>query len=321
MRVVDSVFAGNSTFALWWDQSNYDVTVARTRFTDNGEAAVFYEISHGLTMVDNLITGVRAGPSVRLAGSSGLTLVNNTIVGGQGGVAVLTDARSRDYTPGRPCSEHPQRYGEPGDLARCNIVYPSELDRIRPGAFGGPGTVNETPLLTWRPGVDLMINNVLADPTGAGMCSQTTSFCVVGYTQWTGELTQVPLNEILSSGTELDGNVYQSSAPIALTRAGPNQEGEFAADSLDALRGPTGLGSTYYGLSVEQHGLAGPGWVTATGTPTAALLAQQGSAAPVPTDPAINEYVAAGTRTYGSSLVAGQPQASPPQQQASPAPS
>ena len=302
MTVVDSDFTGNSAYALWWDQSNYDVTLARSRFTDNVQAAVFFEISHGLTMVDNLVTGVRDGPSLRLVGSSGLTLVNNTIVGGGGGVAVLTDARSRDYSAGRPCSEHPARYGEPGDLAVCNIPYASDLDRVRPGAFGGPGTVNQTPLLTWRPHVDVMVNNVLADPTGPGFCSQTTAFCVAGYTRWGGEITEVPLSSILSEATVLDGNVYQAGAPIALLRAGPDQPGGVVADNLDVLRGPTGLGSDYYALDVEQHGLAGPGWVSSSGAPSEALSARQGQAAPVPDDPAITAYIPAGSRSYGSSL-------------------
>lgn len=302
MTVEDSEFAGNSAYALWLDQSNYEVTVARTRFVENVQAAVFFEISHGLTMVDNLVTGVRDGPSLRLVGSSGLTLVNNTIVGGEGGVAVLTDARSRDYSEGRPCSEHPTRYGEEGDLGLCNIPYASDLDRVRPGAFGGPGTVNQTPLLTWRPQLNLMLNNVIADPTGAGFCSRTTPFCVVGYTRWGGEITEVPLNTIVSATTVLDGNVYQSGAPIALLRAGPDQPGGVVADSLDALRGPSGLGSDYYGLDVEQHGLAGSGWVSAGGAPTDALTGRQGQAAPVPNDPALNAYVPAGSRTYGSSL-------------------
>jgi hypothetical protein len=297
MRIVGSTFLANTHFGVWWDQSNYDVTLADSAFVDNGESGVFFEISHGLTMVNSLVAGVGAGPSVRLAGSSGVRLVNNTIVGGEDAVAVLTDARSRDYQPGRPCSEHPFRYGQPGDLARCSILYPSDLDRARPGAFGAPGEVNLTPSLSWRPVLDLMLNNVLADPRGSGSCAAAAALCVRGHTRWMGRLTQVEMDSILAPGTVLDGNVYQATGFLVLLRPAPGAAGEVSATTLDGLRG--GLGDPYFGLDVERHGRAGPGWVTTDGRGTPQLADVQGEAAPVPDDPIINRYVAAGSRNYG----------------------
>lgn len=299
MAITDSSFDRNSSFGVWWDQSNYDATLANTTFTGNGESAVFFEISHGLTMVNNLVLARGSGPAVRLAGSSGLKLVNNTIVGGKGTVAVLTDARSKDFSPGRPCAEHPARYGQPGDLASCWIQYRSDLDLARPGAFGGAGVDNLTPDLTWKPAVDMLVNNVLAEPRPAGFCAAPVPLCVRSYTRWTGELVSVPMDSILSSGSQMDGNVYQASAGIARFRAPEGQPGDFFARSLPELRGDGGLGGVPFGLDVEEHGMTGRGWVTSEGEPTSELRAVQGRAAPVPVDPVVNEYVAAQSRQYG----------------------
>ena len=57
------------------------------------------------------------------------------------------------------------------------------------------------------------------------------------------------------------------------------------------LRGPEGLGSAYYDLIVERHGLAGGGFVDSTGSPTGRLIARQGQARVVPQDEQLKAFV------------------------------
>ncbi len=104
--------------ALWWDQSSYNTTVADSEISDVSHSAILMEISHGLTLVNNVIRGPvtpqgeEGHTTVRLAGSSGVRLVNNTILGGPVGVGIYTDPRSKTYgTSNRPCSEHCQSPG------------------------------------------------------------------------------------------------------------------------------------------------------------------------------------------------------------------
>ncbi len=291
--------ADNGGHGIWVDQSSYDVTIADSVITGNTGSGVFFEISHGLTLANNLILTDGDEAGVRLAGASGVQLVNNTVVGGAANVAVLTDFRSQPFSPGRPCAEHPARYGEEAELDSCGIAYASDLDRARSGEFG-PGA-NLTPGLDWYPHIDLMINNILADSAGGRFCPAPTALCVRGSTARGDQVTAVPLNTVFAPDTILDGNVYQDAGAVAAFLPGRDQPGEFEADGLAKLRGPGGLGSSFYDLIVERHGLAGAGYVDPSGTPTDALAARQGQARAVPEDPELNVFVPAASRYYGAS--------------------
>ena len=299
LTISGSDLKDNGGHGIWLDQSSYDVTIADSVISGNTGSGVFFEISHGLTLANNLILTDGDEAGVRLAGASGVRLVNNTVVGGSTNVAVLTDFRSRAFSPGRPCAEHPARYGQEAERASCGIIYPSDLDRARSGEFG-PGP-NLTPGLSWYPHIDLMINNVLADSTGGRFCPAPTALCVRGSTARGDQVTTVALNTVFAPDTVLDGNVYQDSGAVAAFLPGRGQPGEFEAVGLAKLRGPEGLGSPYYNLSVEQHGLAGGGFVDSTGSPTGRLIARQGQARVVPQDEQLNAFVPAASRRYGAS--------------------
>lgn len=301
--------------ALWWDQSNYDTTIARSDISDVSHSAVLMEISHGLNLIDNVIrgpaapTGEEGHTTVRLAGSSGLRLINNTITGGPVGIGIYTDGRSKTYgSSGRPCSEHAVRYGQSGDAkADCNVGYSSDFDKARAGAFSPSGATNLTPGMNWKPAVDLMQNNVIANQTDplpngwATPCGGHTPLCVFGYVG--SPAVTVGLNTIFRRGMSMNGNIYQpTGSDIAQfrSRSGTVSEGAFVADDIDALRGSSGLGGTTYGLSVESLGRSGTGWVNGDGSATSLLRASHGQAAPVPTDRAINIYLPAGARHFGA---------------------
>jgi len=298
MKVINSQFKNNNGPGVWWDQSNYDVTLAGSTLSGNTETPVFFEISHGLTMVNNTLLHAGAGAAFRAGGSSGLKLVNNTIVGGADSISVLTDARSKTFNSGRPCSEHTVRYGQGGNLADCNIGHSTDLDSARSGAYGG---VNNTPGMNWMPKIDLLVDNVLANPTASGNCGSLTNVCISAYMSWNGMSSAVAPNSIISPSAELNGNVYQGTGKVFKVLATSGQVGGFSAGSLSELAGSAGFGSSVYGKSVEKNGqYATSGLVDPDGTQSSTLAAKNGSAAPTPTDAAVNAFVPAGTRHYGA---------------------
>ena len=99
-RVEDCEFLDNYGYALWFDQSCYGAVVAGTKFINNQGASLFYEISHDLTAVNNLmIAGPETDFNLRLAASSGLKIVNNTIIGGDLAAASVTADGRTDTRP------------------------------------------------------------------------------------------------------------------------------------------------------------------------------------------------------------------------------
>jgi hypothetical protein len=311
MKVSNSLFDGNHGPGVWWDESNHTVTLARSTITNNTQSGVFFEISHGLTMVDNKVQHTGSGSAVRLAGSSGLRLVNNTIVGGADNVAILTDTRGNKYdsngdgTPDRYCSEHKFRYGQGGNhAADCNVFSTTQFDTVRPGQYAVAPATNLTPGLTWQPKLDLFVNNILANPTTTGTCGAALGLCITGYTSWSGQNAQISPNTIVHTATTINGNVYQTgpSGRVAKVHVTTNQSGGFTATTLTDLTGTNGFGSTYYGSKkVEANGRsAASGLVNPDGSPTPTLTNAHNQAAPVPTDTTINTYIPAGTRHYGA---------------------
>jgi hypothetical protein len=326
MRVVDSLFQKNTGFNIWWDQSCYDAVVARTKLLAETDAALFFEISHGLTLVDSLVVSTSTtAPGLRLVGSSGLRLVNDSLVGGQDVVLIHTDDRSKTYLQDgapRTCSEHLRRYdgsvAAATVLADCNVAYTSEFDMARPGAYAVAPAVNLTPGMNWMPALDLMVNNVIANPTASGSCGAKTGVCVVAVHSGPagGSKILVSPDTILRSAarvdnpviTRIDGNVYQADGTIFIVRTDTGQSGAVRASSVAALAGASGLGSSFYGFTgsdgtavVEASGRsAASGLVDADGAPTAALVALYDQAVPVPVDATLNAYVPAGTRHYGA---------------------
>lgn len=316
--VRDSLVENVWGHGLWFDQSNYDATVAHNRFLNNSHSAVFFEVSHGLTMVNNYIkapsigAGEEGHSNVRLAGASGVKIVNNTILGGPVGIGIYTDLRSKKYdsngdgTPDRWCSEHTVRYGQGGDSkAACNSPYTTDFDTARAGAYSPTGAPNLTPGLTWQPTTSMIINNIIANQSGKMAegwtpCGGNTPLCAFGYV--TSPAVDVSLASVFPKGSIINGNVYQTAGPqIAWTnsRAQTAATGAFKAATLAALKGTAGFGSSFYGLSVEANGLSGPGWVNPDGSPTAQLTSKAGQAAPVPTDAKVNAHIPAGSRSYG----------------------
>lgn len=276
--VSNSVITGNRVHGLWFDQSNFDVTVASSRIDATVGSAIFFEISDRLTLVDNVITATGGARAVKAAGSSGVRIVNNTIVGGADPIGVYVDNRSM---PG--CADPSKPL--------CPNSYSSDRDTVR----ARPAT------LDWMPRVDLVLNNVIASPTASGYCGAVTLVCVTG-SNGTAVVAPETVLHAAEAGrqipaTVIDGNVYQlASGSLWRTTAGN-------WSTLAAVR--TALTTTPFRLAdVEPTGRSGTGFVAADCTPTASLAAVQGTAAPVPTDARINAWVPAGSRRAGATAVA-----------------
>jgi hypothetical protein len=272
-KVTNSDVSDNNGPGLWFDQSNLNVQVAGNRIVNNASSGVFYEISDNLYLINNYITASGSARAVKLAGSSGLKLINNTIIGGSDVVGVYVDERSAPgcSVPGQPL---------------CGNSYESDRDAYRPL----PAT------MSWVPGIDLMINNIIAYPTGQGYCGAVTALCITS----TNAGTNVALNQVIHAAnpslgipkTFMDSNVYvNGSSTFAITIQGRYSS---IATFTEALA------STPVSIpGLEQNSRAGNTWVSTSGVPSAGLNSDHGQATAIPTDSTINQYIPAGFKHYG----------------------
>lgn len=271
--IEDSVFENNRSHGLWFDQSNYDVTIARVKSRNNSGTQLFWEISDKLLVIDSFFQSPVGGSNaVKVAGASGVRLVNNTIIGGKDSLGIYTDSRSIAgcANPSQPL---------------CQNSFGSDRDDKRPAVA----------TLDWLPRIDLMLNNLIMNPTAAGFCGGPVAVCLTT----TNGAAVNPVETILHQAdnargipaTRLDGNVYVNGTGV-LVRAGT---GSFSAVSTWAAA----LAASPYGLSAQEvAGKSGASWASGAG-PSAALTAQNHEAVAVPTDARINAYLPAGLRHYG----------------------
>ncbi len=277
MDITGSDILENHSHGIWFDQSNVDMDVVGNRIIDQRGNGVFFEISDDMLLADNYIRNYSGeAAAVKIAGSSGVKMVNNTIVGGNDTVGIYTDSRSM---PG--CAV----VGQP----LCAGSYASERDSLR--------TRPDT--LDWMPRVDLMLNNIITDPTGQSYCGRPTPVCVT----ISNASATAPIETIFHQAepgrgipqTVVDGNVFSNSTNgTSLLVAGGTNITTLAAWITKLGTAPINL------PGMEAAGRSGSSWVNSDGTPTAALNAVQNQAAAVPTDSAVNEYIPAGTRHYGA---------------------
>jgi hypothetical protein len=151
--------------------------------------------------------------------------------------------------------------------------------------------------LDWIPRLDLMINNVVAHPRSRGYCGTPTTVCVLQKNAG----ASVPLTTVIHQAdpirgipqTRIDGNVYAIDSRPAWVI---NPFGSFSShtDFSAAMAARAGI------AGFELSGMTGASWVDASGQPTAALAARHGAAAPIPSDPLINEHLPVGLRHYGA---------------------
>ncbi|MEZ4220342.1 MAG: right-handed parallel beta-helix repeat-containing protein [Polyangiaceae bacterium] len=272
VTLVNSEFSNNHSHGVWFDQSNRNVTLARNLFSGNRDAALFFEISDGMLLIDNYISSSSTSTAaVKLAGSSGLELVNNTILGGTDPVGVYTDSRSK---PG--CADPTQPV--------CAGSASSERDSVRA----------PSPTMDWMPRVDLMLNNVLAHPGSGGLCGTKVALCLTSKNSTAYQPIEAILHPAdLARGilqTWLDGNVYVNGSG-ALIRTEDGTYSNLANWTAAAAAAPIFLTGT------DVSAKAGAALVDANGLATSQLNHDQ--AVPIPIDGTLNKYIPAGTKRFG----------------------
>jgi hypothetical protein len=254
-KVLDSWLHHNDAHGIWYDQQGYKAEIARNLFEANVVSDLYFEISHGLLFRDNTVNST-AAVAVRTSGSSGIELVGNTISGGGAGLAVYTDNRSKKYdsdgngTADRFCAENAARYG--GTFhSQCGGMS-SDLNRLHLGQFG---STNETPGLTWMPGVKTLTGNTFrAQSTAGGHSNCTTdavAVCVLAFLDAGGIKVDPPS---IFTGATIDGNTYPTGR-IFHVRTTTGQTCGVNASTIEQLR--TAFAGSCYGMNVEQNGRVG----------------------------------------------------------------
>ncbi len=275
IKVLNSIIADNNSHGLWFDQTNQDADIVNNQLTGNAGSSVFYEISDDMLMVNNYIKS-SGSEAVKTAGSSGLKFVNNTIIGGSQPLAIYVDSRS---IPG--CSV---------PTSGCTAAQYNEWDVVHPQSAN----------IDWMPRLDLLVNNIIAYPTGQGFCKSTAPLCI---TQQNGSNTATyrPIDTVIHQAeaarniprTYMNGNVYANGSGRILS-----------TQSLSEYSNTTDLSAYLAGSPVLISGMettskVGNSYVNADGSPSLVLSALHGQAEPVPTDANINQYLSPGLRHYG----------------------
>lgn len=282
VKLLSSRVSGNNSHGAWFDQSSYDIELFGNTIFDNAGAAVFFEISDHLLLINNFLQS-SVGNALKFGGgSSGLYAINNTMVGGADVVGVYTDIRSKEG-----CSDPNQPL--------CPGAVMSDRDKTRPFAT----------TMDWMPRIQLLINNIIAYPTAAGLCGGITALCITDHNSGTRVAPESIIHGFDARrdlpATRMDHNVYAvSEGSIArLPRTGGDESLpiDSAAALADALARPP------YNLpDLERHSLTGAQYVNADGSPTELLSGLNSTAEPVPEDPAIGAYLPPGLRHYGDLL-------------------
>lgn len=297
--IKESLIVDNDGVGIWWDQSNMESTTAKSIIGNNEGTQLFIEISDRALVIDNLIIGTAASTGLKGAGSGGLRLVNNTIIGGLDPIGIYSDARSVASTVfAKRCA------------TTFTWVNSSAVEAACTGGTASSDRWTHDPVpatMDWQPRIDMMINNIVGYPSGQLYCESMVALCVeTVHTNATFPLSAVFHAADGSRGipqTLINGNVYANGTGTniaVLEREGVSNSTHTAIGTLRTYLAT--LGST----GNEALGLSGNQYVNADGTPTFALETYAGSgctghacAVGVPTDAAINAYIAPNVKHFG----------------------
>lgn len=271
--VKNSKITNDNTVGIWFDQSNYKVTVANNYFQGNTGANIFFEISDFLYAVNNFIDARGSLNGIEMSGSTDTYVVNNTIIGGQDTVASYIDSRSI-----AGCST--------GANGSCGPSS-SDIDNYH----------THQATLTWIPTINLVLNNIISRPDGVRYCGTSSTFCMTYTRSETSETLNTLIHKADASNnipqTLFDGNVMANGSGLVMNIPSYGTYTSLSAFSSAMAGSPVSISG------FEVHGLVGNQYVNTDGSPTSALSSQESNAAAVPTDSYINPYVPAGTKHYG----------------------
>jgi hypothetical protein len=271
--VLNSKIMNDKSNGLWFDQSNYDATVAGNDVENNTNYGVFYEISDRIYVVNNLIKN-NGEQGLHISGSSNAYVVNNTFVGNYEQMGLYVDDRSI-----AGCSDPAQPL--------CANSYSSDRDTYH----------THLATMTWIPTLNLAINNIFAYPAGNEYCGNNNAVCITH----TNQTATVDISTILHHAdptnnipqTVMDGNVYANGTGTLIYIVQLNTYTLLSAFSTAMAGSPVNISG------MEALGHAGNSYLNTDGSATSTLTPLESSAYAVPTDTNINPYVPAGTKHYG----------------------
>lgn len=312
--ITDSNISDNSSPGIWADQTNYKMVVNHLTAKNNNSsgACFFFEISDMLWLLNSDIKCTSKN-AVKLSGSSGLVLVNNTIVGGTDALGVYADGRSNtslgcytwthakcanSYSSDRWCPGH--KFDSITDLNHPNGYCPNALS-----------TPVQAATTDWMPRIDMMINNIIINPTGNGLCTSTTftAFCILATNNSAPGSNSVMAGiiHVAEPGrgipqTVIDCNVYANGAAGRIISRKDTATTNYTNAQLAAWKSYTaGVSPAPNVPGIDANSIADPTgstYVDALGVPTGSL--NHTSACAVPVDAVINVYIPAGTKHFGS---------------------
>ncbi|MBA3780858.1 MAG: right-handed parallel beta-helix repeat-containing protein [Nocardioides sp.] len=95
IRVTRSTFRANRGTGLWFDESTYRVSVARSRMLNNLHHGLTFEISGRISAVGNLIAN-NTGDGINVNDTDNVRIWNNTVVGNSRPINIVQDDRDVD---------------------------------------------------------------------------------------------------------------------------------------------------------------------------------------------------------------------------------
>ena len=135
VAVRDSTITNNNATGLWFDVSNYNLTITGNTISGNGKHGLFLEISAKALVANNLIAN-NVGWGLKINNTDLTRTYNNTFIGNNGSIWVVQESRRPSNFAGGRDSRQP---------------YPD-------------------PTMTWVIKSAIVVDNVMANQVGAQTC-------------------------------------------------------------------------------------------------------------------------------------------------------
>lgn len=297
--VVDfSLVANNRSSGIWMDQSVWNAVVCSNTVSNNGvtpgDNSFFFEISAKLVLCNNLFLAPSRN-AAKLSASSEMVVWNNTFVGGSDAVGFYADSRS---SVSAHCADPAFPF--------CNNSPNSDRWLASSPA--------RDPTLDWMPRMSVFKNNIVINPTSAGLCGTiVTALCILTSNQKLLNSNGIGSDSTLQSmihladpargipQTQWNNNLYAFGTAGKIIVATPPTlsytQAQLAAWTTYLAGAPVNI------AGIDANSIADPTgttYVDGLGEPTGLL--DHDLAAAVPVDAILNLYLPPGTKRFGKNF-------------------